>query len=185
MTLRWLPNAITIARMVVAAPLLWLLLQRSYGAALWLVVLAGVSDVVDGFLAKRFDCRTALGGLLDPIADKLLLAACFLGLWWSQRLPSWLVLLVLGRDVIIVIGAFVHWRWVLPFKPAPSFIGKMTTLAQIVLAAGLLAHEAVAALPFNLLLGLMLATALLTSASGLDYVDRYGLRAWRALGSRA
>lgn len=184
MTLRWLPNAITIARMVVALPLLWLLLDRNFMAALFLVVLAGASDAVDGFLAKRFDWRSALGGLLDPIADKLLLAASFLGLWWSQQLPSWLVLLVLGRDLVIVVGAFIHWRWKGPFKPAPSFISKMTTLMQVVLVISLLVHLSVRVLPTNLLQGLMLATALLTTASGLDYVVRYGLRTWRALGSR-
>jgi len=184
MNLRWLPNALTIARMVMALPLLWLLLHQQYAAAFWLVLVAGLSDALDGLLAKRFDWRSALGGLLDPIADKLLLAVCFIGLWHGQQLPLWLLLLVFGRDLVIVAGAFIYWRWVGPFKPAPSFISKMTTLMQIVMVTGLLAHQAIAALPINLLLGLMLATALLTTASGMDYVIRYGLRTWRALRSR-
>lgn len=182
--LSWLPNAITIARMVMALPLFWLLATGSYAVAFWLALVAGLSDALDGYLAKRHDWRSELGGLLDPIADKLLLAACFLGLWWAGQLPRWLLVLVFGRDLVIGAGAFLYWRVVGPFKPSPSFISKMTTMMQIVLAVAVIAHLAILALPRNLLAGLMLATALLTMASGLDYVFRYGMRTRRALRSR-
>lgn len=184
MNLRWLPNAITITRMVMAPPLAWLLLSGHYAASLWLALLAGLSDVLDGYLAKRYDWRSTLGGLLDPIADKLLLAACFFGLWWDRQVPAWLLALVFGRDLVIVAGAWVYWRWVGPFQPAPSFVSKINTLMQIVLVTGLLVHLGLQPLPVDMLAGLMLATALLTTVSGLDYVFRYGWRTWRALGSR-
>ena len=85
MNLSWIPNAITIARMVMALPLLWLLVNGHYPQAFWLALVAGASDALDGLLAQRFGWRSALGGLLDPIADKLLMSVCFLGLWWSWQ----------------------------------------------------------------------------------------------------
>src|SRR5688572_16433351 len=94
-----IPNAITIARLVVSLPLLWLLMTEQFLQAFWLAVIAGSSDALDGFLARRFHWRSVLGGILDPIADKLLISVCFFGLWWTGHLPTWLVLVVLIRDV--------------------------------------------------------------------------------------
>ncbi|HMB56857.1 MAG TPA: CDP-alcohol phosphatidyltransferase family protein [Arenimonas sp.] len=184
MKLRWLPNAITISRMVMALPLLWLLMIDDYRSALWLALVAGLSDALDGFIAKTFDWRSALGGILDPIADKLLLSVCFFGLWWSLHLPTWLVALVFARDLVIVVGALAWWRLMGTFKPAPSLLSKMNTTLQIGLVAVVLAHLALWRVPLVFLQSLLLATALLTLLSGLDYVIRYGSRAWRALGSR-
>ena len=81
MTPSQLPNAITIGRMVMALPLLWLLMNATYRPALAIAVIAGISDGLDGFLAKRFGWQSELGGILDPLADKLLLTVCFFGLW--------------------------------------------------------------------------------------------------------
>lgn len=184
MTLSWLPNAITITRMVMALPLLWLLMNGHYPQAFWLALLAGASDALDGFIAKRFGWRSVIGGVLDPIADKLLLSVCFFGLWWSGHLPSWLVAVVLIRDLVILFGAYIWWRLVGSFKPAPSGISKMTTLAQIVLIALVLAHLASFDIAQAWVPPLMLATAAMTLVSGGDYVVRYGLRAWRAKRSR-
>ena len=114
-------------------PLLWLLMHEHYAQAFWLALVAGASDALDGFLAKRFGWQSVLGGILDPIADKLLLSVCFFGLWWSGHLPTWLVALVLGRDLVILLGAFAWWRLLGSFKPAPSGISKCTTLTQLVL----------------------------------------------------
>lgn len=179
MTLSWIPNAITIGRMVMALPLLWLLMSGFYQEALWLALLAGSSDALDGFIAKRFGWRSVLGGILDPIADKLLLTVCFFGLWWSKTLPTWLVAVVLGRDVVILLGAYVWWRLIGSFKPAPSGLSKATTLAQIALIALVLAHLAGFDILQSWVPPLMLATAAITLVSGADYVYRYGTRAWR------
>ena len=184
MTLSWIPNAITIARMVVALPLLWLLVNGHYLPAFWLAVAAGASDGIDGFLAQRFGWRSVLGGVLDPIADKLLMSVCFLGLWWSLNLPTWLVAVVLIRDLVIVLGAFFWWRLVGTFTPAPTGISKMTTLIQIVLIALMLAHLAGMDFAQSWVPPLMLATAAMTVASGGDYVVRYGSRAWRVYRSK-
>ena len=179
MTLNWLPNAITVVRMVMALPMLWLLMNGHYPQAFWLALLAGLSDALDGFLAKQFGWRSVLGGILDPIADKLFLSVCFFGLWWSEHLPSWLVAVVLGRDLVILVGAYAWYRLVGSFKPAPSGISKMTTLAQLVLIALVLAHLASFDIAQAWVPPLMLATAAVTVVSGLDYVVRYGQRAWR------
>ena len=179
MSLRWLPNAITIARLLSALPLLWLLRGQAYQAAFWLAVVAGASDALDGFLAKHFDWRSALGGMLDPLADKLLINSCFVGLWWTAHVPNWLLALIMGRDVVVLFGAWIWWRMLGAFKPTPSLLSKLTTTVQLVLAAVLLAHLAMAWFTDAALQALILACAVLTLASGMDYVLRYGRRAWR------
>jgi cardiolipin synthase len=184
MTLRSIPNAITVARLVMAPPLLWLLLGGHYLAALWLAMLAGLSDALDGFLARRFGWRSILGGILDPIADKLLMSVCFFGLWWTGNLPTWLVAVVLVRDLVILVGAFFWWRLKGAFEAAPSGISKMTTLVQITLIVLVLAHLAGTDLALSWLPPLLLATAAMTLASGVDYVVRYGLLAWHVYRSK-
>ena len=174
-----IPNAITIARMVVALPLLWLLTHEQFPQALVLALLAGMSDVVDGFLAKRYGWQSVLGGILDPIADKLLLSVCLFGLWWSEHLPTWLVATILLRDLTVGIGAFAWWRWSGAIRPAPTGISKVTTLSQLLLVALVLAHLSGFDLAPSWLAPLMLATAAVTVVSGLHYVVDYSLRAWR------
>lgn len=182
MNLKQIPNAITIARMVTALPLLYFLVQGNARVAFWIAMLAGLSDSLDGYLAKKFDWRTALGGLLDPIADKLMLSVCFIGLAWQQAIPLWFCVLVLGRDAVIVTGAWVWWKTIGPFKPAPSWVSKLTTFFQIIYVACLLAGLAYGFVPAGVLPILLWLTVGFTIASGLDYFIRYGsraLRAWR------
>lgn len=177
-----IPNAITIARMVAALPLLYFLIKGEDQIAFWIAMFAGLSDSIDGYLAKKFDWRTALGGLLDPIADKLLLSVCFIGLAWQQAIPLWLCALVLGRDVVIVTGAWVWWKTIGPFKPKPSLISKLTTFFQIVYVASLMANLAFAIFPVMFVQLLLWLVVAFTISSGLDYFIRYGsraLRAWR------
>lgn len=183
MRLNWLPNAITTARVVISFPLLWLLSENHFLPAFWLALVAGLSDGVDGYLARRNRWSSALGGVLDPIADKLFVSVCYVGLWWSGHLPGWLVALVFGRDVIIVVGGFIWWRLSGAFEAAPTLLSKFNTAVQITLVACVLGNLAVHPLPDYLLASMMWATALFTVASGADYVVRYGLRAKREHGS--
>jgi cardiolipin synthase len=180
----WLPNAITLARVLASLPLLWLLMRGEYVPAFWLALVAGASDALDGILAKTMGWESVLGGILDPIADKLLLSVCFFGLWWSQHLPTWLLAVVLGRDLVILSGAWAWWKLKGSFTPEPSGISKSTTLVQLLLVGLMLAHLAGYELAAGWLRPLMLATAFITLASGLDYVLRYGTRAWRERGKR-
>lgn len=186
MNLRWLPNAITIARMVAALPLLWLLQQQRFVAAFWLALVAGLSDALDGVLAKRCGWRTRSGALLDPLADKLLLGASFLGLWLAGALPGWIVALVFVRDGVLLAGSLAWWRMIGPFVPEPSLPGKATTFAQIAfVAAVLLQWSGLGALPAAAWPVLIAIVALATLVSGLDYVLRYGVRATRHFRSQA
>ena len=184
MTPSQLPNAITIGRMVLALPLLWLLMNANFRPALAIALVAGASDGLDGLLAKRFGWQSELGGILDPLADKLLLSVCFFGLWWSELLPTWLVALVLARDAIIVAGAWAWSRVEGGFKAEPSALGKSTTLAQLVLIALVLAQPAGLRLWPDLIPPIALGTAFITMLSGLDYVLRFGRRAWQRRSGR-
>lgn len=180
MNLAWLPNAITVARMVLVWPLWLALADDEYGRALLIAFVAGLSDALDGWLAKRFGWTSRLGGLLDPVADKLLLATAFVGLAWHGHLPLWLVVLVVGRDVVILGGATV---WQLRFgrlEAAPTLVSKATTFMQIVLVLSVLAQLALGGAPAGWLIALIALTSLLTLLSGLDYVLRWSAKARHA-----
>jgi cardiolipin synthase (CMP-forming) len=180
MRARDIPNIITVCRIASAIPLLWFLLNQQWKWSLLLVFVAGLSDALDGYLAKQFDWQSELGGILDPIADKVLLLICFSGLWWSADFPAWLFALMLLRDVLIVSGAVTWWRLHnKKFVASPSFISKITTTLQIFLAALYLTSLAFAMQVDRVLGILIVAVALFTAISGVDYVWRYGRLAWR------
>src|SRR5690349_11831815 len=103
-----LPNAITTSRMVLAVPLAWLVLAREFDEALVVAMIAGASDALDGYLAKRYRWQSWLGGVLDPLADKLMLMAAFTALTIETAIPAWLFGLVVGRDLLIVGGALAY-----------------------------------------------------------------------------
>jgi cardiolipin synthase (CMP-forming) len=180
MNLRHLPNAITGFRLAMAPLLLWLLWARHFDWALGVALVAGASDLVDGFLAKRFGWQSRLGSLLDPIADKLMLGLAVLGLWLVAMLPGWLVGLVLVRDLVIVAGALAWWKVGGPFDGKPTVLGKLCTVAQLGLVLLCLVELAGWLLPLQARKEGIIAVALLTFASGVDYVVRYGVRAWQS-----
>ena len=185
MDFRWIPNAITGVRMALAAPLAWLILEGDRGAALALALAAGLSDAVDGLLAKRMGWQSRLGGLIDPMADKLMLLACFLSLGLVGEVPAWLVWLVIGRDVVIVLGAVAYHNLIGPLEARPSAISKLTTLLQILLVLALLVDGlAAVVVPEALLQALIAATAITTAASGAHYVYAWSGKTRRALADR-
>jgi len=175
---RHLPNAITGLRLAMAPLLLWLLWARHFEWALGVALVAGASDLLDGFLAKRFGWQSRLGSLLDPIADKTMMGLAVLGLWLVAMLPGWLVGLVLARDLVIVAGALAWWKVGGPFDGKPTVLGKLCTLAQLGLVLLCLVELAGWLLPLQARKEAIIAAALLTLTSGVDYVVRYGARAW-------
>jgi cardiolipin synthase len=184
-TLAWLPNAITLARMALAAPLAWLILAERWQDALVVAVAAGLSDALDGLLAKRCGWQSRLGGLLDPIADKLVLSAGFVGLTVVGAVPPWLLALVIGRDLVIVAGAAAYHTLVAPLEARPSRLSKATTALQITLVPVLLVDRvAGSALPAGALAALLWATAAATLASGIHYVVAWSLKTRRELAAR-
>lgn len=176
---RDIPNIITSLRILLVAPFLWLLLDEHYGTALLLFVIAGVSDALDGFLAKYYGWTSELGGLLDPIADKLLLIGAILTLGWLDELPGWLVILVILRDFVILSGAAAYHLWIERFQAAPLLISKLNTLMQLILVCAIIVNDGLMRLPAGLLTSLIYLTALTTLWSGVAYVWRWGDHAWR------
>lgn len=168
-----LPNVITLGRLISVPLMIWLILSGEYWAAFWTFVFAGVSDAVDGFIAKRFDMRTEIGALLDPVADKALLVSVYVTLGLAGRLPTWLVILVVFRDLMIV-GGFVLVQLLVQKIPwQPLIISKINTVLQIVLAAFTLARLGFDAEDHGLVTGLVLAVAATTVFSGGAYLVRW------------
>ncbi|HRX59760.1 MAG TPA: CDP-alcohol phosphatidyltransferase family protein [Candidatus Competibacter sp.] len=178
MKTRDIPNLITSLRILLVPPFLWLLLQERYGAALLLFTVAGVSDALDGFLAKHYGWTSELGGLLDPLADKLLLIGAILALGWLRELPVWLVALVILRDVVIVTGAVGYHLMVERVRANPLLISKLNTLMQLTMVFVVIVHYGMMTLPSWLLTGWIYVTALTTVWSGAAYVWQWGQRAW-------
>lgn len=179
MSLKFLPNALCVARMLLVAPLVWLIVEGRYASALLVLVVAGVSDGLDGFLAKRFDWRTRLGGLLDPAADKLLLVASFVSLSYVGLVPLELTLVVVGRDVLIVIGAVLYQWLIAPVEGEPAAVSKLNTACQLAMVFFALTAAAFAWPPPISLTVLGAAVVFTSIVSGLTYVLRWGGRAWR------
>lgn len=136
-----IPNLITLARVITVPVIFWLLVNGNMQAAFVLFVIAGISDAVDGFLAKRYDWATELGAYLDPLADKLLIVSVFVALGLNGGLPSWLVIAVVSRDILIIVAVVLSWLLGAPVRIKPLIVSKANTVAQIVLAGTVLADQ--------------------------------------------
>ena len=134
-----IPNIITLGRVILVPIVFWLLVSGQTQAAFFAFVLAGLSDAVDGFIAKRFGLSTELGAYLDPLADKLLIVSIFVALGVRGALPSWLVIAVVSRDILIVTAVVLSWVLGNPVRISPLAVSKANTVAQIVLAGTVLA----------------------------------------------
>ena len=130
-----IPNLITLARILLVPIVVWAI---STPGAMWiafvLFVAAGVSDAIDGFLAKRFGMTTVLGAYLDPLADKALIVSIYLTLGVNNLIPRWLVILVVSRDILIVGGIMLAWVIGNPLTIKPLLVSKLNTVAQIAFA---------------------------------------------------
>lgn len=168
--LRYLPNIITAIRLVAVIPLVWLLLIEDYVAALVVFAIAGVSDGVDGYLARRFHWQSHWGAVMDPLADKLLMFMATLMLLVNGVLPLWLFGLILSRDLLIVGGAALYRYRFGPFDVAPSRLGKISTFFQILLVLSLLLHSATGLMSDIQINYIISLCALVTIASGAQYL---------------
>ncbi len=179
-----IPNLITLARIFAVPLLVWLIIDGAMMAAFWVFVLAGVSDALDGFIAKRFGFVTKLGSYLDPIADKALLVSAYITLGQANHISAWLVILVVFRDVLIIGGTLLFHTLGRPVEMQPLFISKFNTLMQILLVAVLLGNLGNWIPDFGLIPVLTLFVGLTTVLSGLAYLGQwvFGLRVnpkWR------
>jgi cardiolipin synthase len=177
MSLNWLPNAISILRIALVAPILMLILKGNFGWALALFWLAGFSDGVDGYLAKRFDWHTRLGALLDPVADKLLVAGLFLTLAYTGDIPVWLAAAVILRDVVIVAGATAYNFLVRPLQGEPTRVSKLNTALQLLFLLFVISRAGFG-WPEEISITVLGASVLITVViSGVDYVWSWSRRA--------
>jgi cardiolipin synthase len=168
-----IPNFITLARILSVPVIFYLLISEQSQLAFYVFVCAGLSDAVDGYLAKRFNWASELGAYLDPLADKLLIVSIYIALAVRNELPLWLVLAVVSRDILIVAAVLLSWLMDRPVRIKPLAISKANTLAQILLAATVLADEAFAFGLDATRLGMVWITGALTFLSLAAY-----LRAW-------
>ncbi|MEZ5497436.1 MAG: CDP-alcohol phosphatidyltransferase family protein [Gammaproteobacteria bacterium] len=176
--LSYLPNAITIGRILAMIPLVWFMLEKQYEYALYVALAAGFSDVLDGFLARKFGWENWLGGVLDPLADKFMMLCCFLVFAVQGIVPHWLLILILARDVVIITGAtFYHFTIVKVDKAKPSIVSKLNTAFQILLILVLLAHLSVYQVESFIIKAFIYLVTFLTIASGFHYIYFWGKKA--------
>lgn len=133
-----LPNLISTGRILLVPAVVWLMAERRFDLAFWGFAIAGISDGIDGFIARHWNLRSRLGAFLDPLADKLLLVSSFVTLGLLGMLPDWLVILVVARDLLIVGGVLLGWVLGADAEPHPSLVSKANTLCQILLAGAVL-----------------------------------------------
>ena len=174
-----IPNSLTILRILLVPVYIGFMTYGSYGFSLLILFIAGLTDAVDGHLARKLNQRTRLGTLLDPLADKVLLTSSFIALSVLHLAPSWLVILVVSRDVILLLGTSVAHVTSTPIDVTPTFLGKGTTLLQLsyVFLVVLFAWQELDLAMLTPLLALMVG---FTLASGLHYLYR-GYRAANAV----
>jgi len=136
-----LPNLITVGRIVLVPVVIWAITSGNMLLAFWVFVAAGISDAVDGFIAKRFNAQTEFGAYLDPLADKALLMSIYVTLSIEGLLPRWIVIAVVSRDIMIMGAVLLSWIMNKPVEIHPLVVSKLNTAAQIGLAALVLASS--------------------------------------------
>lgn len=177
MSLRWLPNVISLLRILLIAPILLLILAGDYRLALLLLIVAGGSDGIDGYLAVRFNWQTRIGALLDPVADKLLVTGMFITLAWIELIPVWLTAMVILRDVVIFSGAVAYNYLIEPVQGEPTRISKLNTALQLLLLVFVLSRAGFD-WPNEITITVLGASVFVTVViSGVDYVLRWSSRA--------
>jgi cardiolipin synthase len=162
-----LPNIITLGRILLVPVIVWAIASGQMTIAFGLFVIAGLSDAVDGFLAKRFGMTSDIGALLDPLADKALLVSIYVTLGIAGALPRWLVILVVSRDIMIIGAVIVSWLLGNPIPMKPLMVSKMNTAAQVGFAALVLASLGFgfAPAPFDTILMALVTVLTLLSVS--------------------
>ena len=163
-----IPNLITLGRILLVPLVVWAIASNLMAVAFVLFVVAGLSDAVDGFLAKRFNMTTDLGRYLDPLADKALIVSIYLALGINGTIPRWLVILVVSRDILIVGGIMLAWLMGDPLKIKPLWVSKLNTAAQIVFACvvlGSLGFDIKADLTMEVMMAVVTCTTLLSIAA--------------------
>jgi len=174
MNWKQLPNVVTSIRLILLIPLSYYLSAENYWTALVIFFIAGFSDALDGFLAKKFNWVSRFGSILDPIADKALLVVTMAILTLNQKINLLLFLCVAIRDIYIIAGAYFYYKKIGPFNMQPSFISKFNTFAQILMVTILLISLGYMRMPIELINGLVILVYLTVVASTVHYTVVWG-----------
>lgn len=169
-----LPNSLTVARIILIPVFITAVIYKKHQQALFLFILAGMTDLLDGFIARMTNQKTALGRFLDPLADKLLLTSSFILFSFYEWIPLWLTITVISRDFIIVTGWLLLYMITHDVRIEPVLLGKTAIAFQLITLALVLLHVNVPAIsvPKDILFAV---TATITAVSGLQYIYK-GLR---------
>jgi cardiolipin synthase len=182
MILKNIPNVLSIIRLILLAPFLVCLYQQEYQYAFYIFLIAGISDGLDGWIARHFGWQSAFGSFIDPLADKLLIASSFIAIALIGNLPWWLVILVFSRDLTISIGV-IAWHYLvqrdLIFKP--TLLSKANTTFQLALLTFSMFNLAFFEIVPYLIDTLIIVTAITTSLSFIDYVYTWGKKAYASI----
>jgi len=168
-----IPNLITLGRILLVPVVVWAIAQNLMWVAFVLFVCAGISDAVDGYIAKRFNMGSELGAYLDPLADKALIVSIYVTLGIAGTIPRWVVILVVSRDIMIIGAVMLSWLMGSPLKVKPLLVSKLNTVAQIVFACVVLGTLGLHVQADTLTTALMVVVAVTTLLSVAAY-----LREW-------
>jgi len=168
--LRQIPNVLTFLRILLVIPFAASLFYDYYRQALAIFFIAGLSDGIDGFIARHFNWKSRLGAIADPLADKLLLVTAYIVLTIMGHLPTWLTVLVFSRDIIIVVGALIYHYFIGQYRIMPSVFGKLNTFVQIIYALVIIMHLAGFSMPSVAIAYGLYLVAFLAVLSGIHYI---------------
>ena len=176
---RYIPNLLTGIRLLLIPVLVYLLLIGKFTSALYLIIVMGLTDAFDGFLAKKLNCVSRFGEFFDPICDKFMLISTTITLAYMGLLPVWLVLLIIARDLIIVTGGYTYYLYIKKFRASPSVLSKANTFFQLLLTV-IVIYSQINFVPAQWIGGLINIVAVTTILSGTAYVWTWGRSAIRA-----
>ena len=172
-----IPNVISILRIGLVVPIGYYLWYQNYSIALVLFLIGGISDGLDGFLARRYRWQSDLGVILDPMGDKLMMTTAYLLLGWHKVIPWWLVGLVIFRDLIIVTGTLLYKKFIGDAKLKPLLISKLNTGCQILLVLLTMLSQ-IMTFPAVIVTSALWMVVATTVLSGYAYINEWGRRAW-------
>jgi cardiolipin synthase (CMP-forming) len=173
----YLPNAITLGRICLSVIILASLVFEKYRLAFYLFILAGLSDGLDGFLARKYDWFSRFGSIADPLADKILLLSSLIALAYGGHIPIWLVGLIIARDIWVISGALAYHYLIALYELSPTTLSKTNTFLQLVLVFLVLFNLSFIAVPALWIQIAIYLVCLANIASWLDYTWVWGRRA--------
>jgi cardiolipin synthase len=178
---RYIPNIITVLRLLLIIPIAYTLLTEHYRYALGFFMLAGLSDGVDGYLARHFAWLSTFGAVADPLADKFLMVVTYFCLAWINAIPAWLFIVVMFRDVWLMLGVVLFHYYIESPAFKPSLVSKINTCLQLLLVVVILFTKAWGVLPHSVIMAFTYLVLVTTLLSFLDYTWVWGKRAYEAL----